>query len=334
LDVAEASAARENPNFVPLDSLFIPSWDIREGRPEEDIRSVARSLEEEGQIVPVLLGRETDKGIEIVDGVHRFLAAKRLGWHRIDGVQLASETDSYRAGVIANMGRVTMSNTDKVNVLNYLFETTDLSVERIGEKIGLSEASVYRYRNVIDGYNEIRSLYMSDGLQLKAAAKLNKVPDRDVAVSIAEEALTKGWSQQEIAVQAGNAKARLEMEAEARDASRQVGSQQAATHAREQMDAQEAQRGTQPAPPQQPAQAPQQGQPGPVEPEQPVEEEWDGPLCGLCGGPRTEEETMTVVLPEAIQGEVGIEKMEMCMDEGQAVLQLLNNLQEQAPKQG
>jgi ParB family chromosome partitioning protein len=332
--MGQAKAARQNPNFVPLDDLYIPEWDIRDGRPEEDIRSVARSLEEEGQIVPVLLGRETEEGIEIVDGVHRFLAAKRLGWHQIDAIQLASETDSYRAGVIANMGRVVMSNSDKINVLNYLFQTTDLSVEKIGEKIGLSQASVYRYRNVIDGYNEIRELYTNEGLQLKAAAKLNKVPDRDVAVSIAQEALTKGWSQKEIAVQAGNAKARLEMEAEANDASRQVGSQQAAAHAREQMAAQEAQGGPQPQPPQQPAQPPQQGQPGPVEPEDPVPDDYSGPLCDVCGGPRSEEETLTVSFPPAIQDEVGLREMEVCMAEGKALLQLLNNLQEQAPTQG
>jgi len=44
--MAQAQAARENPNLVPVDDLYIPDWDIREGRPEEDIDAVARSLQE------------------------------------------------------------------------------------------------------------------------------------------------------------------------------------------------------------------------------------------------------------------------------------------------
>lgn len=331
--MSSAKAARANPNFVPVDDLFIPGWDIRDGRPEEDIRAVARSLEEEGQIIPVLLGRETDEGIEIVDGVHRFLAAKRLGWHKLDAIQLASETDSYRAGVIANMGRVTMSNHDKVNVLNYLFQTTDLGVEAIGDKLGLSKESVYRYKRVIDGFNEIRQLYMNEGLQLKAAAKLNRVPDRDVAVSIAEEALTKGWSQNEIVAQASNAKARLEMEESQRDASRQVGSHQAASHAREQMAKQEAQGGPSPQPAQQTPAPQQEAQSVPQQDEEPVPDDYDGPLCDVCGGPRDEETTMRVVLPEPVQDQVGLEQYEVCIDEAKAVLQFLGRLQEQAPKQ-
>jgi len=102
--MAHAQAARENPNLVPVDDLYIPDWDIREGRPEEDIDAVARSLQEEGQIVPILLGRETDDGTEIVDGVHRFLAAKRLGWHQLDAIQLGC--GHSRGGPHEGMGSV------------------------------------------------------------------------------------------------------------------------------------------------------------------------------------------------------------------------------------
>jgi len=330
--MAQATAARENPNLVPVDDLYIPDWDIREGRPEEDIDAVARSLQEEGQIVPILLGRETDDGTEIVDGVHRFLAAKRLGWHQLDAIQLASETDSYRAGVIANMGRVTLSNTDKVNILNYLFQTTDMGVEAIADKIGLSQQSVYRYRSVINGYNEIRSLYMNEGLQLKAAAKLNKVPERDTAVAIAEEALTKGWAQSEIIAQASNAKARIEMEQEADKVNRQVGTHQAATHARQQQAKQEAQGGPQPAPAGQTPDPRQQQQEDLDQQTEPPAEYYDGPLCDVCGGPRDEATTLEVVLPEPVRNEVGLERYEVCMDEAQALLQLLGRLQDQAPQ--
>jgi ParB/RepB/Spo0J family partition protein len=330
--MAQATAARENPNLVPVDDLYIPDWDIREGRPEEDIDAVARSLQEEGQIVPILLGRETDDGTEIVDGVHRFLAAKRLGWHQLDAIQLASETDSYRAGVIANMGRVTLSNTDKVNILNYLFQTTEMDVEAIADKIGLSQQSVYRYRSVINGYNEIRSLYMNEGLQLKAAAKLNKVPERDTAVAIAEEALTKGWAQSEIIAQASNAKARIEMEAEADTVSKQVGTHQAATHARQQQAKREAQGGPQPAPAGQTPDPRQQQKEELDQQTEPPAEDYDGPLCDVCGGPRDEATTLEVILPEPVQNDVGLERYEVCLDEGQALLQLLGRLQEQAPQ--
>lgn len=331
--MSDPQAARENPNWVPVDELYIPDWDIRDHRPEEDIRAIMRSLDEEGQVVPILLGRRDDDGIEVVDGVHRFLAAKRLGWKRLDGIQLSDDRDVYTDGVVANLAGVALSNHDKVNVLNYLFTTTDMGAETIGEKVGLSKESVYRYKRVIEGYNEIRRLYMEDGLALKAAAKLNRVPDRDVAVSIAEEALTKGWNQKEIIAQASNAKARLDMDEEAREASRQVGSNQAAAHAREQMAAQEAQAGASPEPAGQPPQPRNQAQAQPQPDDDPIPEDYDGPICDVCGGPRTEEETMTIRFPEAIQDEVGQKAVDVCMSEGKAVLQLVHQLQNQAPHQ-
>jgi len=153
-----------------------------------------------------------------------------------------------------------------------------------------------------------------------------------VAVAIAEEALTKGWAQSEIIAQASNAKARLDMEAEVDTVSKQVGSHQAATHARQQQAKQEAQGGPQPAP------AGQSPDPRQQQPERPEDQttvppaDYDGPLCDVCGGPRDEATTLELVLPEPVQNDVGLERYQVCLDEGQALLQLVGRLQSQAPK--
>jgi len=331
--MSEPRAARQNPNWYPRDDMFIPDWDIRDGRPEEDIKVVADSLQEEGQVVPVLLGQETDQGREIVDGVHRYLAAKRIGWNRLDAIMLSDDRDTYTDGVVANLGRVQLSNHDKLNIVSYLQNTTDWTQRKMANKVGIGEPTVSRYLQVLNGYNEIRKMYQTGSLPLKAAVAMNDIPDRDEAVACAEDGIRRGLNQRELIATAKNRAAEVATREGEGGASEALKAKQAREQARETksiQEAQAAQAAPQPAAPGPSQDAIQEGHEQQVQEAQP---DHDGPVCQGCGGPREQDTTTRLVLPDPIAAEAGVKEYELCGTCGTAVLRFMAKLQEQAPSQ-
>jgi len=103
---------RQNPNPVPLDSLKHPDFDVREYRTDEDIANIRKSLERKGQIMPILVGEKEGDQYPILDGNHRYLAAKRAGWPDIDAIQTESGVGDDEAQIIANISRLELSQSE------------------------------------------------------------------------------------------------------------------------------------------------------------------------------------------------------------------------------
>ncbi len=82
---------KENLLKVDIDKVHPNSWNPKEPNTKE-YENVKKSLEINGYAQPILV-REDGDGFEIIDGQHRFLAAKELGY---------SEIYIYNAGQISD----------------------------------------------------------------------------------------------------------------------------------------------------------------------------------------------------------------------------------------
>lgn len=204
--------ARANPAPIPLDQLKIPDWDIREGRNEDDILDIARSMEKEAQMQPILLGEKDGQLWEIVDGVHRYLAAKRLGWEDVDAMRLEADVEDKTAAALSNLGRVVMSPTDTHQVIDYYLSNSNLQHNEVAAKLGVDPSTITRHAKISKGHNEIQSRYMQGDVSLKGAAALAQVPDRDAAISILNDAERLGLNTGEIKAMAASATARIKNE--------------------------------------------------------------------------------------------------------------------------
>lgn len=89
---------KENLLKVDIDKVHPNSWNPKEPNTKE-YENVKKSLEINGYAQPILV-REDGDGFEIIDGQHRFLAAKELGY---------SEIYIYNAGQISDQDAKSMT---------------------------------------------------------------------------------------------------------------------------------------------------------------------------------------------------------------------------------
>ena len=193
---------RKHPNPVSLDALRHPEYDVRDYRNDEDIDNIRRSMERKGQIMPILLGSKDGDQYPILDGNHRFLAAKRAGWPDIDAIQTEAAVADNEAQIIANISRLELSQSEKLATFDYLLNVLDYSQTEAAEAVGFDRSQVTRYASVLTGYGEIKEYFVQGEIGVGAAYQLNMVEDRDRAVDIAERAVTEQYTDSTIKHQA------------------------------------------------------------------------------------------------------------------------------------
>lgn len=197
---------RRDPNPLPLDVLKPPEFDVREYRTDEDIDNTAATLDEEGQVLPILVGSKRDGQFPILDGNHRYLAAKRLGWPNIDAIQTKANADEDEVQIVANVSRLELSPSERLSVFDYLLTRMDLPVAEAADRTGIDRSQAHRYKSILEGFGEIREYYVQGEIGMRAAYQLNRLEDRDRAVEIADTAVREGYVDADIVHQAKYAK--------------------------------------------------------------------------------------------------------------------------------
>jgi len=163
---------------VPLDQLRHPDFDVRQGRPEADIRSIAQSMGDPGQgqqqpinvfpadrdDLPADPGDEDlhgyfqgDGRLIIHDGVTRALAAQKLGWETIWAVitPRAPENEVI-ARLSANTDRVDMTDYETVSTLFEYYDREDITQADLAEKAGMGASTLSKLFSVLDGPDWLR----------------------------------------------------------------------------------------------------------------------------------------------------------------------------------
>jgi len=206
-------ATPETPDYeleeIDIDLLKIPDWDIRSSRDEEEILSLAASMEDEGQIMPIIVGEVDDHMYEIIDGVHRYIAADRLGWNTLNALVLKSDKNEYKVGVIANMSRVQVSKEDKFRIFQYLYNEVGMTVAEVADEIGISERQAHDYKKSLDLSPDMIEMVLDNEIPIKVSAALARIPDPEVRYSILDRGITRDYGNKTLLEQAKNAKRRV-----------------------------------------------------------------------------------------------------------------------------
>jgi ParB/RepB/Spo0J family partition protein len=213
---------RQNPNPIPLDVLHTPDFDVREYRTDADIANIRKSLENKGQIMPILLGGKDGKGYPILDGNHRYLAAKRAGWNDIDAIETTASVNDDEAQIISNISRLELSQQEKLSTFDYMLTVLDYSQSEAAEAVGFDKSQVSRYAAILSGFSSVKEFFVSGELGVQACYELNQLDDRDKAVNIAETAVKEGYKDADVTHQARHARKPDEYSDEMRGAGTQA----------------------------------------------------------------------------------------------------------------
>jgi len=155
---------RQNPNPVPLDTLSTPDFDVREYRTDADIENIRESMDNKGQIMPILLGSPDNGVYPILDGNHRYLAAKRAGWPDIDAIQTGASIQDDEAQIISNISRLELSQQEKLSTFDYMLTVLDYSQTEAADAVGFDRSQVTRYAGILNGYGEVKEYFIQGEL--------------------------------------------------------------------------------------------------------------------------------------------------------------------------
>jgi hypothetical protein len=157
---------------VPLDQLRQPETDVRDHRPQDQVKSLAASMGDPsvGQLQDVLVhpvldeleappetAEELDElfrdghPMRVVDGETRRLAAERLGWATLDCTIVPEPPEeTIVAQLDANTERIDMTEAETVRALYDYYQETDATLDDVGGKTGFSASYLSRVFSLIE----------------------------------------------------------------------------------------------------------------------------------------------------------------------------------------
>lgn len=163
---------------ISLDLIDEPRVPMRTEVYEDSLDELARSMRESGLIEPLVVRPNGDR-YELVVGLRRLYAARRLGWSTIDCVvRDLPEEDALIVQAAENVQREDVNPYDRALYFRALLTQLGCSQRALANRLGLSDTLINRTLRLLDFDEEIQEAVRSGRLNLKAAHLLAKFPSR------------------------------------------------------------------------------------------------------------------------------------------------------------
>lgn len=200
-----------------------PQHAMRSDARNEDIESLAKSIEQFGLLQPITLRKVGDR-YEVIAGHRRLLAHKHLGYPFIPAiVREADEADSDAMKVHENLYRADVNPVDQAAFLYEYMQRSNLTIEELAKQLNRSVSWV-NSRIQILSYPPYLVEFVGEGkLSMATAEILNQITNekvrekycRDAAMVGLSAVRAKYWlSQSNIGANAGGAIIEVDMPAE------------------------------------------------------------------------------------------------------------------------
>jgi ParB/RepB/Spo0J family partition protein len=215
--LAMASATYQS---IPVDQIIPSRHQVRKDLTEESVRSLAESLKQEGQLMPIIVRRQGDTGTggqgenavspslpvsqsprpiyELVVGERRWRAAKLLGWKEIDAriIGTVSEAEAAAKGMVENLQREDLDPIEEAQGLADLnrLDPGYWTQAKIAEITGKTQSHVSETLRLLDLSDKIKENIRRRIISPEHGAELLRLPSlkiqQKVADSIVKQDLT------------------------------------------------------------------------------------------------------------------------------------------------
>ena len=123
---------------IPTESIRLSKFRVRSLQ-ENSLGELSSSIGQHGMIEPVLL-RPRKGSYEIVAGMRRFLAARRLGLKTIPArVQKLSDSEAFELLMVENLQREDFTPIETASLLKHAVKKLGYSQRQLADKIGKDE---------------------------------------------------------------------------------------------------------------------------------------------------------------------------------------------------
>jgi ParB family chromosome partitioning protein len=182
---------------IPLDRIVInPEIVARAKVDEEHLDVLMKSLKEDGQLHPITVRPLPDGRYELIDGLHRVEASKRLGWRDIEAnIISVDEVEAKFLALKANIVRRSLEAVEEGEVIYRIMVKHGLDEKSVAEKLGVRVKWVSeRLALVLKVHEDVKKLVKEGKLSLGHAVIISKIEDPKKQLRFAELILKNGWS--------------------------------------------------------------------------------------------------------------------------------------------
>ena len=192
---------------LPVQSIVAGKYQPRRHWDEEALQELADSIKAQGLIQPVVV-RATGPGTyELIAGERRWRAAQKAGLAEVPAVLKDVPEQAVPAmALIENIQRQDLTPLEEADALQRLIDDFGLTHQQAADAVGRSRAAVSNLLRLIVLPAPIKKL-LDDGKLDMGHARCLLTLDEAVAVPLARQASTLGWSVRELEQAARRAQA-------------------------------------------------------------------------------------------------------------------------------
>ncbi len=183
---------------LPLEQIQPGKYQPRRHWNEEALDELAASIKAQGLIQPVVVRELGKNRYELIAGERRWRAAQRAQLAEIPAlVKKVSEAAVPAMALIENIQRQDLTPLEEADALKRLIDDFDLTHQQAADAVGRSRASVSNMLRLTELPESIKKLLDEGKLEMGHARCLLTL-DEAIAVPLARQAVTLGWTVREL----------------------------------------------------------------------------------------------------------------------------------------
>lgn len=183
--------------MLDIDSIHPNPYQPRREFAEAPLASLARSIEEQGLLQPVIV-RRAGNVYQLLMGERRLRACESLGWKQIPAI--VREVDDEEAAVgalIENLQREDLGLFEEIEGMRRLRDDFGLTQTQIAEMLGLSQSTVANKLRLLQLSAEVRDLISCEKLSERHARALLQLDSNELRLQAVRNIIDKNLNVKE-----------------------------------------------------------------------------------------------------------------------------------------
>jgi ParB family chromosome partitioning protein len=182
-------SARQGSFACPVEQLQPNPFQPRNTISHESVLSLARSIEQNGLLQPILVRPKGDQ-FEIIAGERRWAAAKSLGLERVPVVlRQADDQQMLEFALIENIQREDLNAIDRAMAYRQFCARFDLKPEEVARRLGEDRTTVLNYLRLLELPDTIRAMVADEKISMGHARCLLGLADDPLREKLAQSVI-------------------------------------------------------------------------------------------------------------------------------------------------
>lgn len=196
IDTSEVrTQGSSNLNEIPLGQIEPNPSQPRREFDEQSLEELAASIREIGIIQPVTLRQVAEGKYQIVAGERRWRAAAKAGLEAVPAyIRTVNDENVMEMALVENIQREDLNAIEIALAYEHLAETSNLTQEKIAERVGKSRAAVTNYMRLLKLPAQVQMALKNKTIDMGHARALLSIDSPSVQIKLFKEIEKNGYS--------------------------------------------------------------------------------------------------------------------------------------------